>query len=217
MGSVSINIYAEHMVQALLSVDKLRAKEVLREAREQYQPSEVVEGMIVPSLERIGNDWVTGEVSLSQVYMSGKICNEILGDIMPDNCIVREGQLNIAIAVLEDFHTLGKQIVKGFLQASGFEIVDYGMGVSVDDLVERTVRDKVDVLLISVLMLPSALRVKEVRRGLRQRQSCAIIVVGGAPFNFDKGLYKEVGADYMGRTVSDAISIVNTIENKRVR
>ncbi|MBV6341376.1 cobalamin B12-binding domain-containing protein [Candidatus Magnetobacterium casense] len=203
------------MLQALLSVDKLRAKEVLRAAREQYQPIEVVEGVIVPSLERIGNDWVTGEVSLSQVYMSGKICNEILGDIIPDNCRVRERQLNIAIAVLEDFHTLGKQIVKGFLQASGFEVVDYGMGVSVDDLVGRTVRDKVDVLLISVLMLPSALRVREVRRGLRQRQSGAIIVVGGAPFNFDEELYKEVEADYMGRTVSDAISIIHTIEKLR--
>ncbi|KJU87582.1 cobalamin B12-binding domain protein [Candidatus Magnetobacterium bavaricum] len=215
MCSVSVSIYAENMVQALLSVDKLKAKEILMEAVEAYQPLEVVERVVVPSLEQIGSGWVTGEVSLAQVYMSGKICNEILGDIIPDSGIVKENHLRIAIAVLEDFHTLGKQVVKGFLQASGFEIVDYGKGLSVDGLAGRTIDDEIDVLLISVLMLPSALRVKELVKRLRESQSVAIIVVGGAPFNFDDRLYLEVGADYMGRTVSDAISIINTIEKDK--
>ncbi|KJU82638.1 cobalamin B12-binding domain-containing protein [Candidatus Magnetobacterium bavaricum] len=129
MCSVSVSIYAENMVQALLSVDKLKAKEILMEAVEVYQPIEVVERVVVPSLEQIGNGWVTGEVSLAQVYMSGKICNEILGDIITDSGIVRENHLRIAIAVLEDFHTLGKQIVKSFLQTSGFFPDGYGVNL----------------------------------------------------------------------------------------
>lgn len=101
------------------------------------------------------------------------------------------------------------------MQASGFEIIDYGSGISVDSLVERTIRDKIDVLLISVLMLPSALSIKDVRRKFREAHSAVIIVVGGAPFNFDEELYKEVEADYVGKTVSDAINIIRTIVNER--
>lgn len=207
--------HVKDMIASLLSVDKLRAKDVLIEASKAYQPIEIVERIIVPSLEQIGEGWITDTVSLSQVYMSGKICSEILDDVIPHEHINRKQQLKIAIATLEDFHTLGKQIVKTFLQASGFEIIDYGSGISVDSLVERTIRDKIDVLLISVLMLPSALSIKDVRRKFREAHSAVIIVVGGAPFNFDEELYKEVEADYVGKTVSDAINIIRTIVNER--
>ncbi|KWT82915.1 cobalamin B12-binding domain-containing protein [Candidatus Magnetominusculus xianensis] len=208
-------IYIKNMIQSLLSVNKIRAKMTLMEASTAYQPIEVVEKVIVPSLEQIGEGWTMDKVSLSQVYMSGKICTEILHDIMPQNHTIRKKQLRIAIATLEDFHTLGKQIVKSFLHSSGYEVVDYGNGRSAGDLVSLTIKDKIEVLLISVLMLPSALKVKEVRRKMRENQAAITIVVGGAPFNFDDKLYEEVEADYAGRTVSDAINIIRSIENSR--
>ncbi|MBV6340194.1 cobalamin B12-binding domain-containing protein [Candidatus Magnetobacterium casense] len=207
--------YIEDMTRALLSVDKVRAKEALAQTIKIYKPIEIVEYIIVPSLKQIGEAWTIDEVSLSQVYMSGKICNEILEDIIPRDNSIRQRQLTIAIATLEDFHTLGKQIVKGFLHAAGYEIVDYGNGLSVDGLVGLVIRDKIDVLLISVLMLPSALSIKEVRKRLKERQAAVTIVAGGAPFNFDDKLYEYVEADHMGKTVSDAINIIRTIETEK--
>ncbi|MEO5356021.1 MAG: cobalamin-dependent protein [Nitrospirae bacterium YQR-1] len=210
-----VNKHVEYMTKSLLSVDKLQVKKMLMELKESYEPIAIVERIIVPSLEQIGEGWMTDTVSLSQVYMSGKICSEILDDVIPHEQINRQQQLKMAIATLEDFHTLGKQIVKGFLYASGFEVADYGGGLTVGSLVERVIRDKTDVLLISVLMLPSALSIKEVRKQLRERHAATIIVAGGAPFNFDDELFKEVEADYAGRTVSDAIHIVRTLENNK--
>ncbi|QWR78190.1 B12-binding domain-containing protein [Candidatus Magnetomonas plexicatena] len=74
--------HVKDMIASLLSVDKLRAKDVLIEASKAYQPIEIVERIIVPSLEQIGEGWITDTVSLSQVYMSGKICSEILDDVI---------------------------------------------------------------------------------------------------------------------------------------
>lgn len=210
-----IDKYIGSLIVSLLSVDKIRVKEQLLEATAIYQPIEVVENIIVPALVQIGDGWIIDKVSLSQVYMSGKICSEALQYIIPYDHSARTKRLNIAIATLEDFHTLGKQIVKSILHSSGYEIVDYGDGISVETLVTLAIKDKVDVLLISVLMLPSALRIKEVKKRLKERHTAITIVAGGAPFNFDDKLYEEVEADYVGVTASDAIGILRTIEKDK--
>jgi methanogenic corrinoid protein MtbC1 len=57
-------------------------------------------------------------------------------------------------------------------------------------------------------MLPSALRVKDVKQGFIKAGKEVKIAVGGAPFRLDPQLWKEVGADMGGRTASDAIDIV---------
>jgi methanogenic corrinoid protein MtbC1 len=77
------------------------------------------------------------------------------------------------------------------------------------ELVERVVADEVKVLLISVLMLPSALHVKDVVEELRAQNNAAKVVVGGAPFHFDPQLWQEVGADAFGETATDAVRIVH--------
>jgi methanogenic corrinoid protein MtbC1 len=75
-----------------------------------------------------------------------------------------------------------------------------------DQLVRLVDEHHVKILLLSVLMLPSALRIRELKAALGNRD--VRIVVGGAPFRLDEQLWKEVGADAMGRDSSDAISIV---------
>ena len=117
----------------------------------------------------------------------------------------------MAIAVLEDYHTLGKKIVSAFLRANGFKIIDYGHGMTVDNLVQRTKEDKIEILMISTLMLPSALKVKDVRQRLHDEGCDVKIVVCGAPFLFDSELWKEVQADAMGENASRAVEIMNTM------
>lgn len=199
------------VVQALLSVDKIKIKELLAKAIDEYSPVNTVEGIIVPALQRIGEDWSMGIVSLSQVYMSGIICGNILDTIAIPISETKKIQPKIAIAVFEDFHTLGKSILCSFLRASGYEVTDYGHGLTVSDTVNRTIRDNIEVLMLSTLMLPAALRIGAMKDALADRNFRGKLVVGGAPFNFDTELYKEVGADYMGRNVSEAIDIIKEI------
>ena len=116
----------------------------------------------------------------------------------------------MAIAVLEDYHLLGKRIVYSTLRAGGFDLLDYGRA-EVDELVNRIRRDGIEVLLVSTLMLPSALRVKDVRTKLDDAGEKVKIVVGGAPFRLDDQLWKEVYADAVGKNASEAVEIVKTI------
>ncbi len=192
---------------ALESLDRAQADALFQRVLQQYSPIEAVEKVVVPALEQIGTAWHEGSVALSQVYMSGRLCESLVDGVLPPSDPDRKHQPRSAIVVLSDYHDLGKRIVYSVMRASGFEIFDYGR-LDVDALVQRVVSDRLRVLLISVLILPSALKVREVCAQLKAAGSDVKVVVGGAPFLFDDMLWREVGADAMGRSASDAVAIV---------
>ncbi|MDM8515558.1 cobalamin-dependent protein [Desulfobacterales bacterium HSG16] len=196
--------------KALLSFDRLAAENILNKSDGDRTPIQFIEELIVPALERLGTGWEEGRVALSQIYMSGRICEKLVNDILSPCVQKRTDQPRMAIGVLEDYHLLGKRIVYSALRASGFELLDYGQ-ITVDELVRRIKEERIKVLLISVLMLPSALLVKKVREKLKETGTEVKIVVGGAPFRFDNNLWKEVEADAMGNNASEAVQIITKI------
>jgi len=196
--------------QALLILDRSAARKILTDAGSRMSSIQIVEKIISTALERIGEGWEQGSVSLSQVYMSGRICEELVGAILPQDASTRKDHPEMAITVLEDYHLLGKRIVYSILRTNGFKVKDFGQ-TEVDGLVHRVKDDKVRILLISTLMLPSALKVKEVRKKLVQLGLDTRIVVGGAPFRFDTGLWQDVEADAAAKTASESVGIINKI------
>lgn len=168
---------------------------------------QAIEELMVPALIRLGEEWDHGEIALSQIYMSSRICEDIVERALPPMAAERKSHPRMAIAVLSDYHTLGKRIVLSVMRASGFEVIDYGR-MDVAALVDRVLADEIEILLISVLMLPAALKVKAVRAALAARGARVKIAVGGAPFLFDQELWREVGADAIGRNAAEAVTIV---------
>ncbi len=196
--------------KALLSLDRLAIKRIFDENSRNISPIRFVESVVVVALERIGAGWQDGTFALSQVYMAGRICEEIVDEMLPPGDPNRKNQPRMAICVLSDHHKLGKTIVYSILRASGFDLSDYGI-VEVDDLAEHVKKDKIEILLISVLMLPSALKIKKLREKLESSGIGIKIIVGGAPFRFDEQLWKMVGADAMCKDASEAVSLIETI------
>ncbi len=192
---------------ALETLDRIGAESVVNQARSELTPLQVVDQVVVPVLEQIGLAWEKGDLALSQVYMSGRICEELVEQVLPPSDPDRKHQPRSAIVVLCDYHMLGKRLVYSQMRASGFELFDYGR-MDVDELVERALADKLRVLLISVLMLPSALKVKQVCARLKAAGAPIKIAVGGAPFLFDDRLWQEVGADAMGHNAAEAVNLV---------
>ena len=193
--------------QALETLDRVQADAIFFQVLARMDPLQAIEQLVVPALDQIGRAWQEGRIALSQVYMGSRTCEDLVGRVLPPSDPDRKRQPRSAIAVLEDHHLLGKQIVYSVLRASGFDLFDYG-SIGRDALVERVLADRLEVLLISVLMLPSALGVAEVRAQLRARGCAVRIAVGGAPFLFDAGLWREVGADAMGRSAADAVHLL---------
>ena len=201
----------EAFLAALLAMDRIGSEQVLREAAAQRQSFGAVEQLITETLALIGEGWEVGDYSLSQIYMSGVICEEIVARMLPEFRMVRKNSPKIGIGVLIDHHALGKRIVKAVVQAEGFEIFDFGYGLSVDEMVEKTMAYRVDVLLVSTLMLPSALKIREIREQFDARGITTRLIVGGAPFRFDSNLWQQVGADADGKNATAVIEIIERL------
>ncbi len=200
-----MNQMTKSFYEALLELNRIKALQIFKDALKDITALEFIENIMREALDIMGKGWEEGTVALSQVYMSGKICEEIINSELKDFFYEQDEKSEIAIAVLEDYHFLGKRIVYSFLRLNGFSVIDYG-GKSVNELVEAVKRDQIKILLVSVLMLSSALRVKELKKALSDVD--VKIIVGGAPFRFDQELWKSVGADAMGNSAQDAVEIV---------
>ncbi|MFA6807469.1 MAG: cobalamin-dependent protein [Eubacteriales bacterium] len=198
--------------QALYSINRLEAEKILAQCVEEAENTmEVIEGLVVRTLDEIGSEWEEGRVSLSQVYMSGVICEELVDQLLLPQSQKRKNQPRMAIAVLEDHHLLGKRIVCSVVRASGYELIDYGHGLMVDDIVERVVRDKIQIMLISTLMLSSALKVKDLKKKLNDLGAPTKVIVGGAPFRLDYQLCKDVDADGAAVTAAETIGVIKKV------
>lgn len=193
--------------QALLAVDRLKAHRILQDAFQQSGNLAVVDGLLTPALEQIGEQWERGQAALSQVYMSGVICEEFVSELASRPPDAEAQNTPVAMVTFEDYHALGKRIVLAMLRARGVPVIDFGAGVQVAPLVRLVQEHHIRILLISTLMLPSALHIVRVREALEQAGNRAHLIVGGAPFRFDEHLWQRVRADAMGRTAADALHL----------
>ena len=189
--------------RAFLAVDRREADRIVQAALEGTPPEQVIDTLLVPALDQVGSAWERGGVSLSQVYMAGRLAEDLIARLLPRPA-PPPGAPRVALGVLEDQHVLGKRLVLAYLQTSGVPVLDLGAGLSAADLAERAAGEGASVVMVSTLMLRAALRVQDVVEALRARGSKAPVVVGGAPFRLDPGLWQRVGADAFGASAGEA-------------
>jgi methanogenic corrinoid protein MtbC1 len=211
---LDFRLIKEEFYNALVFIDKLKAKEILNNFVTDNQLMPFIEKVAAETLIRIGEEWEEGLISLSQVYMAGKICEEVVEEVLPSASPKRKRQPKAAIVMLEDHHVLGKRIVYTVLRSSGFELEDWGAGLRIDEIISKVINSKIEVLLVSTLMLNSALHTRDLIIKLKKKNPDLKVIVGGAPFIFDKNLWKEVNAYAMGENASDAVKLFNDLTGK---
>ena len=189
---------------AVLAVDRLRMAEIYQTCGKQASPLEISDLVLVPALESIGRAWEEGRAALSEVYMASRLCEELLESVTWPTQPLRQDFPPVALAVFEDYHMLGKRILKSVVRSAGFEVLDYGRA-NKDEVLERVQQDKVQFLMLSTLMLRSALCIRELKDEFEKRGIQSKVIVGGAPFRFDQKLWRKVGADAMGLNPTDAV------------
>lgn len=202
--------HIDHLEAALLAVDRTAARRLFSDGAHTDGPLSFMENQVAAVLDRIGTAWEEGRIALSQVYMAGRICEELALEALPAGDPARVRKPRVALAVFEDEHMLGKRMVLAVLRNEGYDVEDWGK-VGLETVLERLEHEWVDILLLSCLMLSSALRIAGLTAAIRERHLPVKVVVGGAPFRFDPSLWREVGADATGATASEAGAIVRRL------
>ncbi|MBN2178368.1 MAG: cobalamin-dependent protein [Deltaproteobacteria bacterium] len=176
---------------------------------ENLSPEEVIEEGISKGLETVGRKFEEGEYFLADLIMAGEVAKEVMPILKAK---MRHGDDNskgkvILATVAGDIHEIGKNIVGLILSANGFEVIDLGVDVSAEKIIDTAKTTGARLLGLSALLTTMVGSIREVvdasrAAGLRDKVK---IVIGGACTS--ENLCEEMGADAYGETAIDALRI----------
>lgn len=211
---MDLNVFKINFENALLGYETKKVYDLFELYKREFEEIDFIDEIILDVLQSIGDKWENGEVALSQVYMGSKLCEELSDNILSRLPQCKRTSLRLAIVTLEDHHVLGKKIVSTVIKSAGYELMDYGVGLKAETVIDLALSDKLDVLLISVLMYNSALKVKKITDELKRANSNTRVLVGGAPFLIDPCLWEDVGADALGKNAAAALELIKQLMNE---
>jgi len=168
---------------------------------------------MLSAMEVIGGRFRDGTVFIPEVLMSARAMNDALAVLEPH--LAREkkdaaGKVLLG-TVRGDMHDIGKNMVATMLRGVGFEVVDLGINISVEDFVKNVETHRPDILGMSALLtttMPEMRKVIETlgARGLRDRVK---VIVGGAPLNAK--FANDIGADGYGADAGSSVDLARRL------
>jgi 5-methyltetrahydrofolate--homocysteine methyltransferase len=211
---------AHALVHGLL--DYLEAD--LAEAREKYlRPLEIIEGPLMDGMRIVGDLFGAGKMFLPQVVKSARAMKKAVAFLEPFMEAERQSgtsQGKVLLATVKgDVHDIGKNIVGVVLACNGFEVVDLGVMVHADRILQAALDEKVDAIGLSGLITPSLDEMVFVAREMQRRGFTRPLLIGGATTSPQHTAVK-IAPDYAGTTVhvldaSRAAGVVSTLLDPR--
>jgi 5-methyltetrahydrofolate--homocysteine methyltransferase len=156
------------------------------EARQKYaKPLEVIEGPLMNGMSIVGDLFGAGKMFLPQVVKSARVMKKAVAYLQPyleeDSAQAGNKAGKVLLATVKgDVHDIGKNIVGVVLACNNFEIIDLGVMVSTDKIVETAIREQVDIVGLSGLITPSLDEMISVGRAMEEKKMHIPLLIGGA-------------------------------------
>src|ERR1700748_3483484 len=157
------------------------------EARQKYpKPLDVIEGPLMAGMDVVGDLFGSGKMFLPQVVKSARVMKKSVAVLTPFIELEKTSQKRssagkvVMATVKGDVHDIGKNIVGVVLGCNGYEIVDLGVMVPVDKILETALREKADIIGLSGLITPSLDEMVYVAREMKRRNMNLPLMIGGA-------------------------------------
>ncbi|CAI8880988.1 methionine synthase [Methylococcus capsulatus] len=157
------------------------------EARRQFErPLHVIEGPLMAGMNVVGDLFGAGKMFLPQVVKSARVMKKAVAYLMPymdaekaGTEVGTNGKILMA-TVKGDVHDIGKNIVGVVLQCNGFEVIDLGVMVPCDKILQTAREENVDIIGLSGLITPSLDEMVHVAREMERLGFEIPLMIGGA-------------------------------------
>ena len=156
------------------------------EARHLFErPLEVIEGPLMDGMRVVGDLFGSGRMFLPQVVKSARVMKRAVAYLEPFMDAERGGgrpaQGKVLLATVRgDVHDIGKNIVGVVLGCNDYEVIDLGVMVPAEVILDTAERERVDIVGLSGLITPSLDQMVEVARELERRRLELPLLIGGA-------------------------------------
>jgi 5-methyltetrahydrofolate--homocysteine methyltransferase len=149
------------------------------------RPLDVIEGPLMDGMNVVGDLFGAGKMFLPQVVKSARVMKKAVAYLIPyieeqqDGRASKAGKVIMA-TVKGDVHDIGKNIVGVVLQCNNFEVIDLGVMVPSERILETAQKEKADMIGLSGLITPSLDEMVHVAREMRRQSFDIPLLIGGA-------------------------------------
>ncbi len=203
----------KRLKEAVLDMDAEAAKKAAKDAiAQKLDPLKCIEEGLSKAMDVISEKFDNAEIYVPQIILSAEAFTAAVDILAPHVKGGYSAKGKVIVHTVEgDIHDIGKNIFKILLQANGFEVLDLGRDVAVDDVINAAVGNEVDIITGSALMtttMPSQREIiKELKeRGLRDKFKC---VFGGAPTTQE--WVDSIGGDGWADNASAGVEVIREL------
>ncbi len=190
----------EKLKQRIIDGDKLGLDDDLREALQTYSALQIINDILLGGMKVVGDLFGAGEMQLPFVLQSAETMKAAVKFLEPYMEKV-EGEQSKGVMVLAtvkgDVHDIGKNLVDIILTNNGYRVVNLGIKVALEPMLEAVTREHADALGMSGLLVKSTAIMKENLEVMESRNIRIPVVLGGAALT-RKFVEKDLRALYKG-------------------
>ena len=200
-------------------VEKQRLKNI--------SPLEIIEGPLMKGMGIVGDLFGSGQMFLPQVVKSARVMKKAVGHLFPYMKKNKEGKnlkqpIVIMATVKGDVHDIGKNIVSVVMQCNNIKVIDLGVMVPAQKIIESINKYKPDILGLSGLITPSLNEMVSVAEELRNQNINIPLLIGGATTSrlhtalkiLPNNLGPTIHVTDASRSVHTLNSLINPIKKK---
>lgn len=208
----------DQICQAVVEGDDVSIGEYVQEALQAGEsPLRILNEGLMPGADIVGKRFEEGEYFLPDLMLAGralKAAMEILKPLLAAAATADPSlkKAKIVIATVQtDIHDIGKNIVASMLAAAGYEVIDMGVDVPLNSIIDKAEETKAEIIALSALLTTSMPYMKDLidllqARGLRQKYR---VMVGGASVTPEWA--ESIGADGTGRDAVEAVRLARRL------
>ncbi len=220
----------ERLVHALVNGITTYVLADTEEARQKYaRPIQVIEGPLMDGMNVVGDLFGAGKMFLPQVVKSARVMKQAVAHLIPfieaekaktGDAGRAKGKIVIA-TVKGDVHDIGKNIVAVVLQCNNYEVVNLGVMVPAQSILETAQREKADAIGLSGLITPSLEEMTHVAREMQRAGFTLPLLIGGATTSRAHTAVK-IAPNYSGPVVyvpdaSRSVPVVQSLLSEETR
>ncbi|MDG5490005.1 methionine synthase [Psychroserpens sp. SPM9] len=166
-------------------IDTFIIEDVEEARKASEKPIEVIEGHLMIGMNVVGDLFGSGKMFLPQVVKSARVMKKAVAYLQPFIEAEKDGKQEFAGKILMatvkgDVHDIGKNIVSVVLGCNNYEIIDLGVMVPPEKIIEAAVKEQVDVIGLSGLITPSLDEMVYLSKAMKKENLTIPLIIGGA-------------------------------------
>ncbi len=175
------------------------------------KPDIILKEALVVGMDKVGQKFSEKKIFIPQMLMAAKAMNAAIEHLKPffnSGEVKRKGKIIIA-TVQGDLHDIGKNLVKMAIEGSGWEVIDLGVDVKAEKIIEVLNQNPDALVGLSALLTTTMQSMENTVAALKQKYPQNKILIGGAPVTED--FKQKIGADFYSPDPQGAVKFLNEV------